>query len=234
MIADETEEIIIARIANAIGEPARTRILYSLLDGHARTSTELAVVAEVTPPTASVHLQRLMTEGLITVDAQGKHRYFRLTGGNVARALEALSLLAGKTRKKFIPNTPSELRFARTCYDHMAGKASVLLHNRFRELKWLRDSSSNGKHAYELSREGTKAFSTLGIDLDAASALRRRFAYPCLDWSERQPHIGGSFAAAFLQVALKRKWVERDLTSRALEVTGYGKREILSRFGVRL
>src|SRR5262249_28884229 len=148
--------------------------------------------------------------------------------------MEALSLLAGKTRKKFVPNTPSELRFARTCYDHMAGKASVLLHDRFRELGWLKDRPSNGKHAYELSAEGTKAFAALGIDLEAAHALGRRFAYPCLDWSERQPHIGGALGAAFLQAALKRKWVERDLTSRALEVTGYGKREILSRFGVRL
>jgi DNA-binding transcriptional ArsR family regulator len=234
MIADQTEEITIARIASAIGEPARTRILYNLLDGHARTSTELALVAEVTPPTASVHLQRLMAEGLIALSAQGKHRYYRLAGENVAQALEALSLLAGNTRKKFVPNTPNELRFARTCYDHMAGKASVLLHDRFKDLKWLKDSSLDGKEAYKLSTDGTKAFTAFGIDVEATNALRRRFAYPCLDWSERQPHIGGALGAAFLEVALKRKWVERDLNSRALEVTNYGKREIFTRFGVRL
>lgn len=108
------------------------------------------------------------------------------------------------------------------------------MHDRFKELKWLKDDASNGKRAYALTAEGAKAFAALGIDLEASGSLRRRFAYPCLDWSERQPHVAGALGAALLQIALKTKWVERDLNSRALEVTGYGKREILSRFGVRL
>src|SRR5262245_29234040 len=110
-----TPDMALSSIAAAIGEPARTRMLYCLLDGRARTSTELAVVAEVSPSTASVHLQRLKTERLVKVFAQGKHRYYSLESTNVAAALEALSVLVG-SRDTFVPNTPSRLRAARTCY----------------------------------------------------------------------------------------------------------------------
>src|SRR5262245_16681087 len=112
-------ERIISRIAAAIGEPARVRMLYCLLDGRARTSTELAVVAEVSPSTASAHLNRLQKERLIKVLAQGKHRYYSLDSPNVAGALEGLSVMAGLSHEEFVPNTPSRLRNARTCYDHM-------------------------------------------------------------------------------------------------------------------
>src|SRR3984885_8917227 len=108
----------VSGIAAAIGEPARARILFCLLDGRARSSTELASVAEVTPSTTSVHLSRLMTEGLVKVTAQGKHRYYSLQGPEVARVLEGLSVLAGGPRPKFVPHTPNRLRAARTCYDH--------------------------------------------------------------------------------------------------------------------
>jgi hypothetical protein len=124
------------------------------------------------------------------------------------------------------------MRFARTCYDHMAGTVGVLFHDRFKELRWLSERSVGSE--YDLSSDGTKVFQALGIDIEETRTLRRRFAYACLDWSERRPHIGGALGAAFLQVALKRKWMERDLDSRALSITNYGKREILSRFGVEL
>jgi len=127
-------------IAAAIGEPARARMLYSLMDGRARTSTELAIVADVSPSTASVHLHRLQSEHLLKVLVQGKHRYYSLEGPNVAAVLEGLSVLAGSPRKKFVPNTPSRLRAARTCYDHIAGTLGVLLHDRFQALRWLSDS----------------------------------------------------------------------------------------------
>ena len=116
----------VSRIAAAIGEPARARILYCLMDGLARTSTELAVVAGVSPSTASVHLQRLKTAHLIRVVVQGKHRYYSLEGPDVANVLEGLSVLAGGARGKFVPNTPNRLCAARTCYDHMAGRIGVL------------------------------------------------------------------------------------------------------------
>ncbi|HTB17856.1 MAG TPA: helix-turn-helix transcriptional regulator [Bryobacteraceae bacterium] len=218
----------VSRIATAIGEPARTRMLYCLLDGRARTSTELAIAAHVTPATASVHLNRLKSAELVKVFAQGKHRYYSLEGPRVARMLEGLSVFAGGTRDKFVPNTPSRLRVARTCYDHMAGTAAVALHDRLQALGWL----SAG--AYTVTPDGKKAFARLGIDLDATQLLRRRFAYACLDWSERRPHLGGALGAALLGVALKRKWMTQDLEGRALGITNLGRREMLDRFGVQI
>ncbi len=227
MDVENYPDAAVSRIAAAIGEPARARMLYSLLDGHARTSTELATVAEVTPSTASAHLNRLKTERLVKVFVQGKHRYYSLEGRNVASALEGLSVLAGGSSAKFVPNTPSRLRAARTCYDHIAGTLGVLLHDRLTAMNWMGDD-------YELTAKGTKAFESLGIDLEATRTLRRRFAYACLDWSERRPHLGGGLAAAVLKIALKRRWVVQDLDSRALAVTTLGRREILVRFGAQV
>lgn len=235
MDVESHADLAVSRIAAAIGEPARVRMLYCLVDGHARTSTELAVVAEVSPSTASVHLNRLRTEHLVRVHVQGKHRYYSLEGPHVARALEGLSILAGRPSVKFVPNTPSRLRAARTCYDHIAGTAGVLLHNRFKTLGWISTGSKDDRgDVYDVTANGAKAFAALGIDVSATRMLRRRFAYACLDWSERQPHIGGALGAAILKTALNRKWVVQDLDSRALDVTSRGRREILARFGVQL
>jgi DNA-binding transcriptional ArsR family regulator len=221
----------VSRIAAAIGEPARARMLYCLLDGRARTSTELAMVAEVTPATASVHLHRLKTQRLLNVLAQGKHRYYSLEGANVAAALEALSVLAGRSRDVFVPNTPNPLRAARTCYDHIAGILGVSLHDRLQALGWL-SGRSGADNAYDLTPRGVKAFEALGIDIQATRTLRRRFAYACLDWSERRPHIGGALGAALLSLCLKRNWVIQDLDSRALTITRVGRREMQARFGL--
>lgn len=234
MIVDHDTDAAASRIAAAIGEPARARILYCLMDGHARTSTELAVVADVSPSTGSVHLNRLRTERLIKVFVQGKHRYYSLEGPDVATALEALSVLAGGPRDRFVPSTPSGLRAARTCYDHVAGTLGVAFLDRFQALDWLCGGSPGSGHAYDLTGDGTKAFEALGIDIAAARTLRRRLAYACLDWSERRPHMGGALGAAILRVALKRNWVVQDLDSRALEVTNRGRREMLTRFGLHV
>lgn len=229
MNAITDHDVAVSDIAGAIGEPARARILYSLLDGHARTSTELAIVAEVTPSTASVHLNRLREAHLVRMAAQGRHRYYTLAGKNVASALEGLSVLAGRPRKEFVPNTPTQLRAARTCYDHIAGRLGVLLHNHFRASGLI---SAHGDAAYAVTPKGTSQFAALGIDLEEIRSMRRKFAYPCLDWSERQPHIGGAFGAALLNAMLKLKWVSQDLDSRCLRVTGRGRQEMKSRFRI--
>jgi hypothetical protein len=181
-----------------------------------------------------VHLNRLKTEHLVTVFIQGKHRYYSLEGPNVAGALEGLSVLAGVSRGRFVPNTPSRLRAARTCYDHMAGTLGVALHDRFQALGWLSAGSPGGGDALNLTLDGAKAFAALGVDLDATRTLRRRFAYACLDWSERRPHVGGALGAALLRVALQRRWVVPDLDSRALGITSLGRREILTRLGLHV
>ena len=205
-----------------------------LMDGRARTSTELAMVAGVTPSTASVHLHRLRIERLVKVLAQGKHRYYSLAGENVATALEALSVLAGGSGDKFVPSTPNRLRTARTCYDHLAGVLGVLLNDRFTALQWLSAGSNGAGVTYDLTDAGVRGFESLGIDILASQALRRRFAYGCLDWSERRPHLGGALGAAVLKVVLKRRWVFPDLDTRALSITSLGRREMLSRLGVRV
>ena len=233
MVAEPPVEIGAASIAAAIGEPARARMLYSLLDGHARTSTELAVVGEVSPSTASVHLARLKEQRLVKVLRQGKHRYYSLDGENVARTLEALTVLAGGARQKFVPATPSHLRSARTCYDHMAGHLAVLLRDRFEKLNWLAAGNAN-EDGYDLTEKGAKALTALGIDIDAVRSLRRRFAYACVDWSERRPHIGGALGGAILQVALKHEWFIQALDSRALSVTALGRRQLQARFGLQI
>lgn len=230
----------VSAIAAAIAEPARTRMLHGLMDGHARTSTELAVVAGVSPSTASVHLARLLEQRLVMVLAQGKHRYYSLAGASVAAALEALAVLAGGPRDRFVPNTPTRLRMARTCYDHIAGAVAVAVHDRMHELGWLEHRSAHAARgaevnvtpdgSYELSEAGTAALEALGINVAAARQQRRRFACACVDWSERRPHLGGALGAALLNLALKRRWVERDLDGRALSVTRLGQRDMRAAF----
>lgn len=234
MNAEELNEIAVARVAGAIGEPARARMLFCLMDGHARTSTELAIVADVATSTASAHLNRLKAEHLVRVITQGKHRFYSLDGPKVARVLEGLSVLVDQPRQKFTPNTPTRLRAGRVCYDHMAGHLGVLLHDRFKQLKWLSRPSNSENASYDLAPEGVKALEALGVDISEIRKLRRRFAYACLDWSERRPHIGGALGAALLKIAITRKWVAQDLDSRAIRVTNSGRREMLARFGVEV
>ncbi len=221
----------LARLAGAIAEPARARMLCCLLDGHARTATELAAVAEVAASTASAHLARLREERLVLAVAQGKHRYFQLAGPEVAAALEGLLVVAGTPRAAFQPRTPEPLRAARTCYDHMAGSAGVALHDRLHAQGWLRaDAAQPG--SYTLTDDGARALQSLGVDIDAARRARRRFACACLDWSERRPHLGGALGAACLQLALRRGWVRQALDGRALSLTPKAQREMPELFGL--
>lgn len=206
-------------------------MLYYLASGHAHTSTELAAVAEVSASTASSHLQLLEQRGLVRVLAQGRHRYYSLEGPQVAAVLESLSVLAGGSQHAFTPNTPEHLRAARSCYDHIAGALGVSLHDRFHALGWL-SRVAKSEQSYSVTPKGTTAFHALGIDIESTRALRRRFAFGCVDWSERRPHLGGALGAAVLKLALKQKWVIRDLDSRGLEVTPRGRREMAAHFGL--
>jgi DNA-binding transcriptional ArsR family regulator len=233
MNVEDQGDLAAARIAAAIGEPARARMLYALMDGRARTSTELGTIAEVSPSTASIHLQRLAAERLVAVVVQGRYRYYNLRGKTVATVLEGLNVLSGGRHRTFVPTTPNRLRAARTCYDHMAGTAAVELHDRLIALGWL-SSLSRDALVYDVTAKGTKAFESLGIDVAGIRSLRRRFAYGCLDWSERRPHVGGAVGAALLSAFLRKRWVTQDLDSRALSLTSAGRREFRARFGVSL
>jgi hypothetical protein len=191
------------------------------------------MVAEVSPSTASVHLNRLKAERLVTLLVQGKHRYYSLEGAGVAAALEALLVVSGNPRASFKPTTPLPLRRARTCYDHMAGAVSVALLRHFIQSRWI-VKSTGSEDDLDVTAVGARAFESLGIDVAATRALRRRFAYACLDWSERKPHIGGALGAALLQKAIERKWLQREFDSRILTITRLGQRELSARFGIQL
>lgn len=223
MVAHSVEPLV-SQIAACIGEPVRARMLYSLLDGRARTSTELALIGEVSPSTASVHLNRLKDCRLVRAVAQGKHRYYQLSDTQVAAALEALSVVAGG-HEAFKPSTPTQLRDARTCYDHMAGASAVALHDRMHELGWLRQGAA-APDAYEVTASGESGLKLLGLEVAALRQSRRRFAYACVDWSERRPHIGGALGAELLKLALKRRWVLPEHEERHLSVTPVGRRAL--------
>ncbi|MHA6576889.1 ArsR/SmtB family transcription factor [Pseudomonas yamanorum] len=221
------DDCAISQVAGAIAEPARTKMLCALMDGHARTSTEMAVIAEVSASTASAHLARLKEDGLVKLHTQGRHRYYSLAGPHVAQVIEALMVISRNTATAFVATTPNRLQFARTCYDHMAGTLAVRLHDHFIESGWL-----VGDCAYQLTVDGEKAMSELGVDVAALRAQRRRFACSCLDWSMRRPHLAGALGAALLESVIRRKWVTQDLDSRALGLTPKGRKELACRFGL--
>jgi DNA-binding transcriptional ArsR family regulator len=227
----DATEYSASMIAAAIGVPARAQMLYALLDGRARTATELAMIADVTSATASSHLARLETLALVKVSPQGRYRYFALADDRVASALEALSVLAVQPRAMFHPTTPQPLRSARSCYDHIAGSLGVALHDRLKALRWLTSERHAGE-AYDLTSAGSRALHANGIDVDGARAQRRRFAFACIDWSERRPHLGGALGAALMAASLQKRWLLRDDDSRALKFTQLGRREFKARFGV--
>jgi DNA-binding transcriptional ArsR family regulator len=158
----EQHDIGVSQVAAAIAEPARTKILCSLMDGHARTSTELAAIAEVSASTASAHLAKLKESSLVRLHVQGRHRYYSLADKRVAQAMEALMVIGQNAAPTFNPRTPDRLQFARTCYDHMAGTLAVLLHDRMLEQGWLLETA---EQVYQLSDSGEAMFEGLGIEV---------------------------------------------------------------------
>lgn len=215
----ECAEVSLAEVAGAIADPARSRMLCSLLDGRARTATELAAVADVTASMASNHFSRLREHGLVEQRVQGRHRYYRLANSRVAQALESLLSITEQRATPFRPSTPAALRHARTCYDHCAGEVAVKLHDVLLHANWI---EAQGRD-YTLTEQGSERLIKLGVDVQIIRGQRRRLAYPCMDWSERSPHIGGALGAAILELMLKRGWVTRQLDSRALNVTSKGR-----------
>lgn len=211
----------IAEVAALVGDPARANILMALMDGRALTATELAYVAGVTPQTASGHLSRLTEGRLLVVERQGRHRYFRVASPEVARLVEALSLVAvaGPPRHRPASRIDAALREARTCYDHLAGRLGVALADALIASGHVILDRDGG----ELTAEGAEFLGGFGVDLDAARRRRRMFCRPCLDWSERRPHLAGAVGAALASRCFELGWFERIRDSRALRLTATGR-----------
>jgi DNA-binding transcriptional ArsR family regulator len=218
----------LAEIAHLMGDPARANMLHALMDGRALTAKELAYLAGVAPQTASGHLARLMQGGLLAVAVQGRHRYYRLAGAEVATALEGLMVLAGSqpTSRKLPSRVGEEMSRARTCYDHFAGRLGIGIHDAL--LTEGRLTVADG--GYGLTRSGVEVFMALGVDPARATARSRRAALrPCLDWSERRPHLAGSLAAAQACRCFEMGWVLRKKDSRAVILTEAGREALESR-----
>lgn len=220
-----------------IADPTRATMLATLLDGRAYTGGELARFAGVSASTASEHLGRLRSARLVTVEAQGRHRYFRLSDPRVAELLELVgSATVGTTGVARAASEPSRPRpaaglgYARTCYDHLAGELAVRLFDRFVADGLLVEHDDH----LELTDAGRELLVGLGADLATPSAHRRPLARGCLDWTERRHHLAGRAGAAVLEALLRRKWVVRGPRPRTIRVTRAGHAEIPREFGVAL
>jgi DNA-binding transcriptional ArsR family regulator len=260
----DTEEQF-GQVASLLGEPARAKMLWALLEGKAFTATELALRGEVSPQSASMHLGKLMQAGWLLVEQQGRHRYYQLASREVAYAIEAIANLlppigVGRSIKSGLPaggsaggspaggsaggspagGSPAgssaggypngHIKYCRSCYDHMAGKAGVAVTEALLQRKLL----APAEQAYEVSKTGIQWFAALGIDTKALRDLRRSFARPCLDWSERRHHLSGSLGAALLEKMLADDWLRRVRHSRAMVITARGEKKFSQLLGLHI
>ncbi|MBM3532589.1 MAG: helix-turn-helix transcriptional regulator [Alphaproteobacteria bacterium] len=225
-----------AEIAALAGDPARASMMHALMDGRALTASELARAAAITPQTASGHLARLVTAGLLAVSQQGRHRYHRLASPSVARMMESIMQVASETttRKPVVVGPRDQaLRAARTCYDHLAGRLGVALADAMIEGGHVELASDAGA----LTDSGVALLTGLGIDLQALSAAKRSqrlFCRPCIDWSERRPHLAGAVGAALCAQCFAKGWIRRAEGTRAVTVTPKGRFGLRETFGVML
>jgi DNA-binding transcriptional ArsR family regulator len=222
----------IAVVASLVGDPARANMLTALMTGRALTASELAQQAGITPQTASSHLAKLEAGGLIEPEKQGRHRYYRLTGPDVAGVLEGLAGLAeraGHTRVRTGPKEPA-LRRARICYDHLAGDLGVQMLDSMKVQRLVRQS----KQTIELTGEGKRFLaSALQIDADALAHPRRPVCKACLDWSERRHHLAGTLGAAVMNRFTELNWAARDAApgSRVVNFSRTGEKRFAALFG---
>ncbi|AWM15901.1 winged helix-turn-helix domain-containing protein [Bacillus inaquosorum] len=211
----------IAKISSLLSDPSRSSILLSLMDGRIHPAGELAYLANIKPQTASFHLNKLLEAKLISVEKHGRHRYYRLSNSEAASVIEQLLSIAPKEKVTSLKDSKekSDLHFARTCYDHLAGYVGVQITNSLVEQGMLRKVDLN----FEVTSEGSLFFSNFGINEEQQRNKRRAFARCCLDWSERQHHLAGALGNALLVRMLEEKWIVRMPKTRAIKITQSGK-----------
>ena len=228
-----------AEVAALSGDPSRATMLNTLMDGRALTAAELAGVANVTPQTASGHLISMATAGLLSVQKQGRHRYNRLATPSVARMLESIMEVAAELepdRKRFtVGPRDKALRHARTCYDHLAGQLGVALADALIARGHIELTTDAGI----LTDSGITFLEDIGVDLQPILTRRtkrsgRLLCRPCLDWSERRPHLAGALGAALCAHSLDHGWIRRKDGTRAVQLTVEGQRVFQQRFGVAI
>jgi DNA-binding transcriptional ArsR family regulator len=215
----------LARVAALVADPARSRMLAYLLSGEFASASELAKAASVTAATASEHLGKLLDARFVVCEPRGRHRYYRLADADVAHALEALALVAERDVHDRVWAHPQRkrLRYARCCYEHLAGQLAVTVFDALQREEGL----TTVTEGYQLTAAGTQWLRGLGMN-PAPPSGRRRYAYRCLDWSERRDHLAGQLADEIYQHCTESGWLCR-AGGRAVEVTAKGQEELLPR-----
>jgi DNA-binding transcriptional ArsR family regulator len=219
-------------IASLVSEPSRAAILTALLDGRFHTASELAHMAGIKPQTASFHLAKMTEAHVVTVEKQGRHRYYGIQDPEVARVMESfLSIAPPVPIKSFKQASENEaIRLARTCYDHVAGQLGVQLMNFFMQ-KGILSEDQDGLH---ITDQGETFFTDFQIDLTKTRQKRRSFSHKCLDWSERRHHLAGALGSAILDRLFELHWIERLPTTRAIRITAEGKRGFKEIFSIEV
>jgi DNA-binding transcriptional ArsR family regulator len=214
-----------------IADAARAAMLMALADGRALPAGELAYAAGVTPQTASSHLTKLLDGGLLAVEKEGRHRYYRLAGPQVALALESLAAIgvSRTVRRKPRGRDAEKLRFARCCYDHLAGQVGVAITQALVSRGFL---SAEPDKRFAVTDQGAAWFDEFGLRLDATRPGRHGFARQCLDWTERQHHLAGPLGVAWLDLLCAKGWLTRSRTTRSVQVTPAGWAGLREQFGI--
>jgi DNA-binding transcriptional ArsR family regulator len=226
-----TAVLDLATVGALVGDPARANILCALLGGRALTAKELAYAAHVSPQTTSGHLGKLTEARLIVPLQQGRFRYYRLAGPHVATMLESIMNVAAMLPPRLRPpRMDPAMRTARLCYDHCAGLLGVGMADALQERGYIELSDDGGV----VTLPGSKFFLDFGMDMEALRKHRRIFCGPCLDWSERRPHLAGAVGAALASRLIALKWIERVRDTRTLKITASGDEGLRQLFGLAL
>jgi DNA-binding transcriptional ArsR family regulator len=233
----------IAPAAALMADPTRAAILRALLPDRPLAAGELARLAGVSAATASFHLAKLLEGGLIAVARQGRHRYYRLAGHEVAAAIEALGLISPGLPVRTLRQSRevAALAQARTCYDHLAGRAGVELLDGMLRHRLLQEQSSDRTDQgdtscprFEITGAGARVLGSFGLDIGEVRRSRRRFAGTCIDWTQRRGHLNGALAAAITGRLFELGWIERGQRRRSVRVTPAGTEGLACTFGVDL
>lgn len=223
-VDDDALERSVSAVAAAMSDPSRVKMLCALMDGRAWTATELSTVAGVSASTASAHLNKLLSSQLINCLSQGRHRYFRLAGQDIAELIERMMGVSWRRMNPPATRTPTALRRARTCYDHLAGELAVNIFDALREKNWITEDGS------ALTEEGMAFFARMGMPVSGRTTRKRCCA--CLDWSERRFHLGGHAGALLLLYFEQKGWIQRTPGFREVTFTAQGLRGLQVLFAI--
>jgi len=219
----------ISALGKALADPSRAEVLCVLSTGNPRTAGQLAAYVGLAPSTTSRHLGVLVDAGLLSVEASGRHRYFRIRSPEVAELLGTIDVMDLPTPSPTASFRSTDITIARTCYDHLAGDVGVGL---FEAMVSSDLIETDG--APRLTGRGHAALRELGIDTEALGSLRRPLVRGCLDWERQTQHLGGAIGGALFATMLNQRWLERRPDRRVVAITPFGERSLRDRFGLEL